>query len=69
MKVPMQSLPVQRAAVSYSPVGGGLSPSIYAAGNGVVASCDCGGVDPSVDWGKLLGDVAKVAVPALTSLI
>lgn len=61
MNVPMQSQPVQRAAVSYSSpnVENGVA-AIFSSGNGVVASCECGGVDQSgfFDVIKTIGDVA-----------
>jgi hypothetical protein len=68
MNLPIQTQPVQRAVASYSALGGhaGAAASGISA-NGMVASGY--GVDPSFDWGGLLGTVAKVAAPALASLI
>jgi hypothetical protein len=71
MNLPMQTQPVLRAIASYSTVHGaghsGSANGVFASGNGIVPSEI--GVEPSFDWGDLLGTVAQVAIPALSSLI
>jgi hypothetical protein len=70
MNLPLQSEPVQRALVTYScGEGGGAfgSRGLAASANGVLPSEY--GVEPSFDWGDILGTVAKVAVPVLSSVI
>jgi hypothetical protein len=67
MNLPRQSQPIQRTIV------GQPSPSQAALGqdgvrkDGVHASEY--GVQPSFDWGSLLGTVAQTALPALFSAI
>jgi hypothetical protein len=70
MNLPMQTQPVQRALVTYSSAdaGGHVGPSGFSGSpNGVLPSEY--GVGPSFDWGDLLGTVAKVAVPLISSFV
>ena len=71
MHSPVQSLPVQRGVVSYSPADDkscdAAGAGLFAGGNGVVASGELAAV-PS-DVGDVIGGIAKVAGPILGSLL
>jgi len=68
MHSPVQSLPVQRGVVSYSPAADSdAGAGLFAGGNGVVASGELAAV-PS-DVGDVIGGIAKVAGPILGSLL
>jgi hypothetical protein len=67
MHSPVQSLPVQRGVVSYSPADDtrdAAGSELFAGGNGVVASSEMGAA-PS----DLFGDIFKVAAPVLGGLL
>lgn len=68
MHSPVQSLPVQRGVVSYTPADDksrdAAETGLFAGGNGVVASSEMGAT-PS----NLFGDIFKVAAPVLGGLL